>query len=107
MSLSLEMPKPDEPFRVIVIGAGIAGLSLAHALQRARVEHIVLEKHTKIASPHGAVVVMWPHIARIMDQFGCLDDLEKLSGTVHNEHRRTANGRAIARPQVNKYLEDW
>jgi FAD dependent monooxygenase len=43
--------------RVIVVGAGLVGLSISHALQLANISHIVLEKHDKIVSVHGAALV--------------------------------------------------
>jgi FAD dependent monooxygenase len=47
----------QKPFRVIIVGAGLVGLSLSHALQLANIEHVVLEKHSKIVSLHGAALV--------------------------------------------------
>jgi FAD dependent monooxygenase len=59
------MSQQDEPtqrpLRVIVVGAGLVGLSLSHALQLANVDHIVLEKHEKIVSLHGAALVHLRH----------------------------------------------
>jgi 2-polyprenyl-6-methoxyphenol hydroxylase-like FAD-dependent oxidoreductase len=47
----------QKPFRVIVVGAGLVGLSLSHALQLANIDHVVLEKHSEIVSIHGAALV--------------------------------------------------
>jgi FAD dependent monooxygenase len=47
----------QKPFRVVVVGAGIVGLSLSHALQLANIDHVVLEKHNKIVSLRGAALV--------------------------------------------------
>jgi FAD dependent monooxygenase len=46
-----------KPFRVIIVGAGVVGLSLSHALQLANIDHVVLEKHSKVVSLHGAALV--------------------------------------------------
>jgi FAD dependent monooxygenase len=46
-----------KPFRVIVVGAGVVGLSLSHALQLANIDHVVLEKHSQVVSLHGAALV--------------------------------------------------
>ena len=37
-------PSTPKPFRVVVVGAGIVGLSILHALQRANIDHVVLGK---------------------------------------------------------------
>jgi FAD dependent monooxygenase len=55
---------PQKPFRVIIVGAGLVGLSLSHALQLADIEHVVLEKHSKIVSLHGAALVRRITISR-------------------------------------------
>lgn len=47
----------QKPFRVVIVGAGIVGLSLSHALQLANIDHVVLEKHSKIVSVRGAALV--------------------------------------------------
>jgi FAD dependent monooxygenase len=47
----------QKPFRVVIVGAGLVGLSLSHALQLANIDHVVLEKHSKIVSLHGAALV--------------------------------------------------
>jgi FAD dependent monooxygenase len=47
----------QKPFRVVVVGAGLVGLSLSHALQLANIDHVVLEKHSEIVSLHGAALV--------------------------------------------------
>ncbi|RAR05406.1 FAD/NAD(P)-binding domain-containing protein [Stemphylium lycopersici] len=46
--------KSQKPFRIIIVGAGIVGLSLSHALQLAGIDHVVLEKHHEIVSLRGA-----------------------------------------------------
>ncbi|RAR07538.1 FAD/NAD(P)-binding domain-containing protein [Stemphylium lycopersici] len=46
--------KSQKPFRIIIVSAGIVGLSLSHALQLAGIDHVVLEKHHEIVSLRGA-----------------------------------------------------
>jgi FAD dependent monooxygenase len=57
----LENPSQN-PLRVIVVGAGLVGLSISHSLQLANIDHIVLEKHDKIVSVHGAALVSIPSL---------------------------------------------
>lgn len=86
-----------EPFRVIVIGAGIVGLSLSHALQLANIDHVVLEKHEKIVSLKGAALTIWPAVARIFDQFGILDKISKTTTPIDNSYKRWPDGSLICR----------
>ncbi|KAF4548582.1 FAD-dependent monooxygenase-like protein 2 [Elsinoe fawcettii] len=61
-----------KPFRVVIVGAGIVGLTLSHSLQLAGIDHVVLEKHDKVVSLKGAALIIWPQVARIFDQLGIL-----------------------------------
>ncbi|KAI9370397.1 hypothetical protein BJX61DRAFT_544639, partial [Aspergillus egyptiacus] len=61
------------PFRVIIVGGGIAGLTASHALQKAHIDHVVLERSSDIAPPVGASIAIYPHGARILHQIGCLE----------------------------------
>ncbi|KAI1775534.1 FAD/NAD(P)-binding domain-containing protein [Hypoxylon cercidicola] len=56
-------------FRVIIAGGGIAGLTLANALDKAGVDFIVLEKY-EIAPQLGASIAIVCHTARIFEQLG-------------------------------------
>ncbi|RYP20235.1 hypothetical protein DL765_002909 [Monosporascus sp. GIB2] len=67
----------DTPFRVIIIGAGVAGLSASHCLQRAGIDHVVLERSTEVGPRHGASISFYPQAARILSQMGCLDAMMK------------------------------
>lgn len=81
-----------KPFRVIVVGAGIVGLSLSHALQLAKIEHVVLEKYNQVKSLKGAALILWPNTERVFDQFGFLSDMLKTTTPVVTEHRRWPDG---------------
>lgn len=68
----------DSPFRVIIVGASIAGLTLAHCLQRANIDHIVLERRDEIAPEVGASIGILPNGSRILDQLGLYEKIEEL-----------------------------
>lgn len=59
-------------FRVVVVGAGVAGLVPSNALQWAGIDNVVLEKQKKIAWPSGASIGIWPNGCRLLDQLECL-----------------------------------
>ena len=63
-------------FKVIVVGGSIAGLVLAHCLEKAGIDYVVLEKHHEIAPQVGASVGIMPNGARILDQLNLLDAVE-------------------------------
>lgn len=87
-----EQDAPPKPFRVIVVGAGIVGLTLSHALQLAKIDHVVLEKHKEIVSLRGAALIIWPGLARILDQFGILKNIIETTTRITTEVNRWPDG---------------
>ncbi|GIJ90567.1 hypothetical protein Asppvi_009524 [Aspergillus pseudoviridinutans] len=84
------MEKPK--FKVIIVGGSIAGLTLAHCLHRANIDHVVLEKRSEIASQEGAIVAIWPTGARVFEQLGLYDDIEKQSSPFRSLRIRHPDG---------------
>jgi FAD dependent monooxygenase len=82
----------SKPFRAIVVGAGIVGLTLSHALQLAKIDHVVLEKYDRVKSIKGAALILWPNAERIFDQFGFLSNILNNTTPVVREHRRWPDG---------------
>ncbi|CAO2657389.1 Nn.00g035150.m01.CDS01 [Neocucurbitaria sp. VM-36] len=97
---------PAKPFRVIVVGGGIVGLSISHALQLANIDHVVLEKHDKIISVRGAALIIWPNVSRIFDQFGFLDKIHKTTTPVTKECRRWPDGTEHSRQNILAKLSE-
>lgn len=62
------------PFKVLIIGGGIAGLSLALILEAYGFQYELLEKHADVAPRLGAGVGLNPNGARILDQLGVWDE---------------------------------
>lgn len=83
---------PPKPFRAIIVGGGIIGLSLSHAFQLGNIDHVVLEKHDKIITVRGAAMLIWPGAARIFDQFGILDKILAAATPIMHEYRRWPDG---------------
>ncbi|KAH7025310.1 uncharacterized protein B0I36DRAFT_417621 [Microdochium trichocladiopsis] len=57
-------------FRVIIIGAGLVGLTAAHILYQAGIDFVVLEKHETIVPTVGSVMTIWPQTSRVFQQLG-------------------------------------
>lgn len=84
------MEQPN--FQVIIVGGSIAGLTLAHCLQRANISHIVLEKGDDIAPQLGASVAIFANGARILQQLGIYEDIERLIEPVGLVHAAYPDG---------------
>ncbi|KAB8261873.1 hypothetical protein BDV32DRAFT_157866 [Aspergillus pseudonomiae] len=66
-------------FRVVIVGGSVAGLTLAHCLEQAGINHVVLEKSPDLSPQAGASIGIIPNGARILDQLGLFDAVEKMT----------------------------
>ncbi|KAI1124393.1 FAD/NAD(P)-binding domain-containing protein [Nemania abortiva] len=64
------------PFKVLIAGGGIAGLSLANMLERIGIDFVVLEARQDIHPPQGAGIGLMPNGSFIMDQLGCYEAIK-------------------------------
>ncbi|KAI1810576.1 hypothetical protein GGS20DRAFT_589387 [Poronia punctata] len=64
-------------FRVIIVGAGPVGLYMAHALEAAGIDYIVLEQQKKVVNYFGAMVFIWPLTVRLLDQIGLYEQAKQ------------------------------
>lgn len=74
-------------FRVIIVGAGPVGLYMAHALERAGIEYIVLEKQSSVLNFSGQLLFTWPQTVRLFDQLGLYEDAKKVAMPMHYKKR--------------------
>ncbi|KAK2877272.1 hypothetical protein FQN49_001277 [Arthroderma sp. PD_2] len=80
------------PFKVVIVGGSVSGLTLAHCLDRAGIDYILLEKHHSIHPQIGASLGILPNGARILDQLGIFEDLEKLALPFQKAHQGFPDG---------------
>lgn len=97
---------PKETFRVIVVGAGVAGLAASQALQKAGIDHVVLERRDDIAPPEGASIAIYPHGARILHQFGCLAAAKAACVPMERFKNRTPDAKVIVDSSFFDYVKE-
>ncbi|RPB17841.1 flavo protein monooxygenase [Morchella conica CCBAS932] len=78
--------KLEAKFTVIVVGGSITGLTLAHSLDRAGIDYIILERHENITPVLGSCVGIMPNGGRILDQLGLFDAIESEIEPIHRSH---------------------
>ena len=92
--------KSKHCFKVIIVGAGIAGLSTALGLKRSGHDVQVLEQVHEIAEV-GAGIQMAPNNTRIFARFGVLDEVMKYSTAMErNSLRRWQNNEEIGTSEL-------
>lgn len=75
-----------ENFRIIVCGAGVAGLSAAIALRAPGRQILVLEQ-SKLAREIGATISLQPNASRILQHVWNVDSLQDANGTIDQGFR--------------------
>ncbi|KAL8941739.1 MAG: hypothetical protein Q9216_002067 [Gyalolechia sp. 2 TL-2023] len=90
----------DKPFKVIVVGGGIAGLLMSHALGQAGIDHVIYEKRESILNPEGASFGIWPHAARIVDQLGLWPKVQEMSIPMKMLENRAPDGSLLHRTNL-------
>lgn len=77
--------------KIIIIGAGVAGLSSAIALRQLSFEVEIYERH-QVRQDIGAGIVCWPNASFVLDQFGVLDAVSEQSGQPVRMQRLSSQG---------------
>jgi ribulose 1,5-bisphosphate synthetase/thiazole synthase len=68
--------------KVIIIGGSVAGLTLAHCLDHAGIDYVVLEKHEDIQANIGGSIGLMANGCRILDQLGIYRILEQYTSPI-------------------------
>ena len=79
-------------FKVIIIGAGISGLTFAHLLSQMGLDYQILEAHEKVVSEVGGSFGIWPNAARILDQLGLWNEVQQVCKPIKFLHVRRPDG---------------
>ncbi|CEL00908.1 hypothetical protein ASPCAL00500 [Aspergillus calidoustus] len=87
-SSSMESPR----LQVVIIGSSISGLTLAHCLELAEIDYVVLEKHNDILQTIGGSIGLLPNGCRILDQLGVYDEIENVACPVRISHMTYPDG---------------
>lgn len=88
---------------ITVIGAGIAGLAAAVALQRSGHHVIVVEQRTDLSS--GSGISLWPNALAALDEIGSGDRVRQAGGRVSAGAIRWRDGSWLRRPQTRRIVD--
>lgn len=95
-----------EPFTVIIVGAGVAGLTLANCLVKADIDFVVLDKGI-VAPAFGNTFTLFPQGIRILHQLGCLDAVKAECAPMANSYSRGPNGKAFVECEYFAVVKKW
>lgn len=91
-------------FKVVIVGAGLSGLLLAHLLIKAGIDFVVLEARKDVVYPAGGSFGCWPNAARILDQAGLWEKVEKSGAPMGLNYIRRPDGSPISRSSLASEL---
>lgn len=108
---TFSFPLAKTQFKVIIIGAGISGLTAAIGLKKAGHDVLVLEQVREITEV-GAGIQIAPNATRILGRLGLLENImQKSTLLTTNSLRRWQNnkelGAAPLMPSVNFLICTW
>jgi 2-polyprenyl-6-methoxyphenol hydroxylase-like FAD-dependent oxidoreductase len=89
--------------RVIVVGAGIGGLTTAIALSRRKVDVEIYERATRLADV-GAGVSLWPNALKALHQLGMKAALDAMSFVSDVGALRIADGTFLSRTTATEFV---
>lgn len=87
------------PFRVLIVGGSLVGLTTALALEKAGIDFIVLERH-EIAPNVGASISIHPHTQRVMEQLGVWPEIKKGVYPLGHRYHYDEHGRLLDHSKI-------
>jgi 2-polyprenyl-6-methoxyphenol hydroxylase-like FAD-dependent oxidoreductase len=69
---------PIKEPKVLIVGAGIAGLFMAVLLERAGIEYEIFERSAQVR-PAGSAIGLGFNVMPVMEQLGLLEELKSIS----------------------------
>ncbi|KAK4652081.1 hypothetical protein QC762_000120 [Podospora pseudocomata] len=100
----ITMAKDDREFRILICGGGVAGLTLANALEQASIPYLLLERRPDLAPQVGASIGIFSSGARILDQLGAWDRIEKEAERINLLTARRADGSVICEDRSTELI---
>lgn len=97
--------KSPRRFRAIIVGGGPVGLFLGHALSRANIDYIILERRDNIVEDTGFGLALWPHGMRILDQLGMLEEARDIYLPVTDKSNLWPDGSEIGHNDLYRSIE--
>ena len=91
------------PKRILVIGAGIAGLATANALQQHGHDVTVLEERSDTSS--GAGISIWPNALAALDEIGLGDAVRAAGGRITAGAMRWRDGTWLRHPSPQRLVK--
>ncbi|KKY28054.1 putative fad-dependent monooxygenase [Diplodia seriata] len=94
----------EKPLKVLIVGASISGLTLAHCLDRVNIDYEIFDGHP-VAPPVGASICLLPNGVAVLDQLGLYKSLAAIARKLKNVAIYASSGRLIKSTNDGDLLE--
>lgn len=74
-------PPSRTPIHILIVGGGIAGLTLAILLEKANITYTILERSKRIRLL-GSAIALGPNVLPLLEQIGLLKEIQEHSRPV-------------------------
>lgn len=92
------MSEVKRPFKVLIVGAGPAGLSLGVMLEKHDIDFSIFESLPQVDCPGGAGIGVMPNGCYLLDQLGAYQDvLKEADGLITYSYIRSTTGEPLIR----------
>jgi len=86
---------------IVILGAGVGGLTTAIALQQKGFENISIYERRKTATTIGAGLVLWANASKILDKLNLLTEIEKIGGKLKEMQRWSERKEFLGAMSIN------
>jgi len=88
--------------RIVILGAGVGGLTTAIALYQKGFRNITIYERRETATTIGAGLVLWANATKILEKLNLLKVIEKAGGKISKMQRLTENNDFLGEINVNE-----
>lgn len=94
----------DDRLRVLVVGAGVAGLTLAQLLRRSRLNPVLIERASSSTEP-GYMLALMPLVNQAIREIGVWDDYVSQSVPFHHYRLHGHHGQLLREYEIDTLLD--
>lgn len=98
------MAPPTAPFKVIIVGGGPVGLLTAHALHKAGIDFVLLERRDTCATHQGSSIGLAPPTMRVFDQLGLYDAIMAVNNKMITKYAVTDKGKRFYASDLGTWI---
>jgi FAD-dependent urate hydroxylase len=91
--------------KVVIVGAGIGGLTAAIALQQAGFEVEIYDR-VKEMRPVGAGISLWSNGVKVLNRLGLGKEIDRIGGKMNRMEYRTKTGELISNIDLMPLIQE-